>query len=352
MRTVVARGALVASAVMGCVLAMAPAPAGQRSSPALPSRLDQYLRSVVRLSADEHASLVAGQPVTRLLDADEKKEVAIFGAVWIAAPIRRYVEAVSDIEKFESGGGFKVTRRIGAPPRIEDFADLQLPAEDLADLRDCRVGKCEIKLGANAVHRFKTEIDWKTPAAPAAANALMRRLALEYVTRYLEGGNEQLAVYQDAARPTVTSQEFREMTGRMPELTTYMPDLRRYLLDYPRTTLPDGTSFLYWQETDFGLKPTIRISHLTIHEGRDDTVVASKMLYATHYFLTGIELRTLVPDPARGPGFWFVMVSRSRADGLGGFTGMFVRRRVRSEVRNGALAGLKVTKQKLERPSP
>jgi hypothetical protein len=135
----------------------------------------------------------------------------------------------------------------------------------------------------------------------------------------------------------------------MPELATYMPDLRRYLLEYPKVTLPDATSFLYWQETNCGLKPTIRITHLTIREGADDTVVASKMLYATHYFGTGLEIRALVPDRSRGSGFWFVTVSRSRSDGLSGFTGVFVRRRVRSEVQNGALAGLKMTKQRLER---
>ena len=127
-----------------------------------------------------------------------------------------------------------------------------------------------------------------------------------------------------------------------------MPNLRTYLLEYPKVDLPDATSFLYWQETEFGLKPTIRISHLTIREGADDTVVASKMLYASHYFWTALELRVLVPDPARGPGFWFATVSRSRSDGLSGFTGLIVRRRVQSEARDGALAALRLTKRKLE----
>ena len=77
-------------------------------------------------------------------------------------------------------------------------------------------------------------------------------------------------------------------------------------------------------------------------------VVASKMLYASHYFWTGLEVRALVPDPERGPGFWFVTVNRARSDGLSGFTGMFVRRRVRSEVQQGVLASLRTTKRKLE----
>jgi hypothetical protein len=313
-----------------------------------PGRLESYLTSAVKLSTDERQRLITGAPVTKMLEADESKEVAVFGAMWISAPIRRYVEAVNDIEGFERGGGFKVTKRISAPPRLEDFSGLRLPDQDLADLRSCRVGDCEVKLSEQAIKRFRSEIDWNGSTAGAAANRLMQQLAFEYVTRYLEGGNDQLAVYRDDSRPTFVAQEFRTMADQMPELTTYMPEMTRYLLEYPRVTIPDATSFLYWQETEFGLRPTIRISHVTIRENPEDTVVTSKMLYASHYFWTGLELRALVPDPSRGPGFWFVTVNRSRSDGLSGFTGFFVRRRVRSEVQKGALAALRSTKQRLE----
>jgi hypothetical protein len=135
----------------------------------------------------------------------------------------------------------------------------------------------------------------------------------------------------------------------MPELSTHLPDTRQYLLGFPNVKMPEYSSFLYWQETEFGLKPTIRISHLTIRESADDAVVASKMLYASHYFWTGLELRALVADPARGPGFWFATVNRSRSDGLSGFTGMIVRRQVQGEVEEGARRGLQSTKQMLER---
>jgi hypothetical protein len=176
----------------------------------------------------------------------------------------------------------------------------------------------------------------------------MQRLAFEYVTRYLKGGNEQLAVYRDNSRPRFAAQELETIVDQMPELTSYMPPMRRYLLGYPRVTIPNATSFLYWQETEFGLKPTIRISHLTIRETPDDTVITSKVLCASHYFWTGLELRVLMPDPSRETGFWFVTVNRSRSDGLSGFSGFFVRRRVRSEVESGTLAGLRSTKQRLE----
>ena len=331
---------LLATVVMGTTAS------GQQTP--FPARLARYLDSAGTFSAAERTALAAGQPVTRLLAADQSKEVAVLGVIWIAAPMRRYVEAVTNIEQFEKGGAFKITKKIGTTPRLADFDGMRLTAEDLDDLRTCRVGSCEIKLGAQALQRFRSEVDWQSATAHDAANGLMRQLSLEYVTRYLQGGNEQLAVYRDGARPTFVARELRGMIDGMPALTTHMPHLRRYLLEYPKVTVRDATSFLYWQETQFGLKPTIRISHLTIREGPEDTVVASKMLYASHYFWTGLEVRALVPDATRGTGFWFVTVSRSRSDGLSGFTGKLVRSRVSSEVQDGSLAALRMTKQRLE----
>ena len=139
------------------------------------------------------------------------------------------------------------------------------------------------------------------------------------------------------------------MIGRMPELTDHLPDLKRYLIDFPKATLPNADSFIYWQEAKFGLKPTIRINHLTIMQEPTRGLVVSKMLYASHYFWTAIELRVLVPDPARGPGFWFVSVTRSRSDGLSGFTGSLIRGKVRGEAEKGMRAVLQSTKAALER---
>jgi hypothetical protein len=74
------------------------------------------------------------------------------------------------------------------------------------------------------------------------------------------------------------------------------------------------------------------------------------MLYASHYFWTALELRVLLLDPARGPGFWFVTVNRSRSDGLSGFVGRIVRGRVQDEAREGMLTALAFTKKAMEPP--
>jgi hypothetical protein len=338
---------LITAAVL--VAGLAPSANSQgRGTTKLPAGLETYLTTVVHPNATERARLLSGMPLTRLLEADVTKELAVFGAIWINAPIANYLEAVKDIERFEQGGRFKVTRRISTPPRIEDFADMHLTAEDLDDLRDCRVGDCNLKLSQQGLQAIRTEIDWKAPMPQARADAVMRRLALDYVRGYLEKGNAGLAVYRDSARPTFVAEELRSLVDQMPALSASIPALRRYLLEYPAATLPDAASFLYWQETQFGLKPTIRISHLVIVPGAEESLIASKMLYATHYFWTALELRVMVHDPARGPGFWLVTINRSRTDGLTGFTGFFIRRRARSDIQAGTRAVLEGTKQLLE----
>ena len=334
---------------LGCFgLAAQPVGTAQGDGAPLPTRLDHYLTHGARLTAEERNRFVRGEPVAKLLEADETKEVAVFAGVWINGSIRTYIDAIKDIESFERGGAFLATKRISTPPTLEDFAAIRLPDEDLDDLRSCRAGDCEIKLGEQALQRMRSEVDWKAPNAREAANAVMRRLAFEYVTRYLQGGNGQLAVYRDRSRPTFVAEEFRAMVDAMPELTSYLPEVRRYLLEFPKTTMPGATSIIYWQQLHFGLKPTLRISHLTVSEEAAGALVTSKMLYASHYFWTGLEIRALIADPARGKGFWLVTVSRSRSDGLSGFVGMVARGRAQSEAQKGALGALQWTKTWLE----
>ena len=327
-----------------------PAAGVAQKTDALPPQLDAYFTKYAKLAPALREEMMKGQPVTAALDSDQPHEVTILGAVWVTAPLDRYLEEVHDIEQFERGDNFRITKQISSPPRAEDFAEMDLPAEDVADLKSCRVGSCAIKISEPSLARLRKEVDFSKQTVQQDAERLVRTLALEYVTGYLEGGNAKLATYRDSDRPTFVANEFKDMIERMPALTEYLSDLKRYLLDFPRAKLPDSRSFLYWQEAQFGLKPTIRINHVVSLKRPTHAVVASKMLYASHYFWTALELRVLVPQPARGNGFWFVSVSRSRSDGLTGFTGSVIRGRVRGEAEKGMLAALRRTKTKLEQP--
>jgi hypothetical protein len=315
------------------------------SSLELPAQLSGLI--LATLTSSEIAVLKTGEPVSKLLPPAVDSEVGVLGATWIAAPVEEYLQAVEDIEQFESGGSFEVTKRISDPPVIADFAALQLRQEDVTDLKKCRVGNCELKMGADAISHFRSKIHWSKSSVTADVRQLFRQLALQYVLDYQRAGNQELEVYRDKHRPASVAKEFSALVGEMSDLLRYDPSLRQYLLDYPNTQLPNGKSFFYWQQVNFGLKPTVRINHVAISQAGQNTIVASKLVYANHYFRAALELQLLMPDASRGPGFWLVSVKRMRADGLNG-TGNLVRGRVEKDAVRGLIRALQATKTKFE----
>lgn len=316
---------------------------------ALPAQLQDYLTRFIKATPVEISTVGAGQPFTKLLDTDPSKEVAVLGIIWIQAQPQAYVRALTDIESFEQGANFRATKKISDPPRLSDFDAFEWPPDDVKALRTCKIGDCEIKLGEASLARLRKEIDFSSPDAQERVTRFARQLAFDYVKAYLHGGNAELAVYRDSKNPTFVAKEFESMISRIPAMEAFTPDLKRYLLEFPKVTVPDTTSFLYWQEASFGLKPTVRINHVVIQPTTTGGYnIASKQLYASHYFWTALETRVLVTDPARPGGFYFVNVNRSRSDGLTGLVGRLIRGKVRGSARSGMETALTATKKKLE----
>jgi hypothetical protein len=90
------------------------------------------------------------------------------------------------------------------------------------------------------------------------------------------------------------------------------PDLPVY---FPSSSVPPGLSasplpgseIFYWSKVDFGLKPVIRLNHVVICQLNNDPVkytIASKMLYTTHYFNTGVELKFLAQQPDENGSYY------------------------------------------------
>lgn len=336
-------------AVVSLAVAVAIAAPGaeQATTPRFPAALETHIGKVAHLSASERRRIYEGGAVTKLLDSDVTREVAVSGVVWINVPLGRYLERFRKIEQHEAGEGFHITRRFSEPPRLQDLDELRLPDEDVADLRACQVDECELQLSEHAINLFGKNVDWTARDARATADRVMRRWLYDYITGYIEGGNDRLAVYRETSASVPVASVFKTIVDHSVSLAAY-PELKQYLLEYPKATLPSADTFFYWQEASFGLKRTIHLSHVVIAERPLETVILSKMLYATHYFWSALDVRVLVPDPARGAGFWFVTASRTRIDGLTGFTGFFVRRRVRSQVQEGTMRVLTTTKRTLE----
>jgi hypothetical protein len=322
------------SVVLGA--AGAQAPAG--------SEVRNVLAGQLRFSAAQIETVRRGQPVVVSVPPGVDREIAVAGAVRIAAPASRLVAVVRDIERLERGRGFLMTRKFSSPPVLADVATLQLPDEDVHALRSCRPGRCDVKLGQGAIDELG-RIDWNAPDVANQANQLARRMAIAYLDQYRAGGNRALAVYRDKPEAIDLAGEFADMVRRSPGFTSLLPEVATYLLQYPQARPPTVDDYFYWSLAEFGLKSIVRLNHVVIHPtGRTSGlqyVITTKQLYASHYFQTALEVRALFDDAERpGEGHYLVVLNLARSDGLTGLFGPIVRSKVRSGARNGLLTVL------------
>ena len=143
-------------------------------------------------------------------------------------------------------------------------------------------------------------------------------------------------------------------TARIRATSEFFLRMYRYLMDYPRASLPGASDFLYWSMVDFGGEPTFRINHVTIYpiaQGENESVViASKQLYFSHYFYTGLELVTLVKDREHpDDGFYLVALNRYRTDLAGGVFGKMARKVAEDSARGSTERYLKATQGAIEK---
>src|SRR5437868_6271443 len=68
-----------------------------------------------------------------------------------------------------------------------------------------------------------------------------------------------------------------------------------------KTPLTGAEDVFYWNKGEFGMKPTIRVNHITIYPVPHPRfpealryVVATSQIYANHYFSATLELRSIV----------------------------------------------------------
>lgn len=82
----------------------------------------------------------------------------------------------------------------------------------------------------------------------------------------------------------------------------------------------------------------------------EGAVIASKMMFASHYFRSALEFRFLLPaqSPAGKPQLYLVALQRSFVDGLGRFKGKLVRGPILSRTEDALERYLLGVKGKLE----
>ena len=162
------------------------------------------------------------------LGATAAGEAGAAGAVRIKGRKEAFIDLDRDIVRFKRGPGVLAIGLFADPPSVADLAALPLDTQDV-NLRDCRVGHCDIRLSASAIVRFRNEIDWTVPGADARAATLFRQILADNVRAYVSGGTGRMTEYDDEKQPVRPVDEFSSLLKGSPDLDELVPGLAAHL---------------------------------------------------------------------------------------------------------------------------
>lgn len=306
-----------------------------------------FLAKAIGLSPAQIAAIERGEVVTRQLASTDKPEMAAFGAVMVQADQATFLARFRNLADFRRVPSVLEIGRLSVPPRVSDLAALTAEDGDLDALRKCRPGSCDVKLARSAMERLGREMNWSAPDAKERASTLLRQMLVDYASAYMKGGTPEMATYEDKEKALDTPTEFRKVLAASPYLFEYAPEFHGYVLDYPRGRLEGAEDLFYWAKDKFGPKPTVALYHVTLWKGADRAVIATKQIYASHYFQAGFDITALVGVPGK-KAFYLIDLYRARVDPPTGLLSGVLLGKIRSGIEQGVAETLKSSKAKAE----
>ena len=289
----------------------------------------------------DFAALEVNQPVVRSIPTSDKAEIAVSGLVHIRAAADEFLRSYRDTMVRKSNTAILEIGAFGSQPVLSDLETLTLEPRDIEDLKECVVGECQLKLSAAMIERFRKEIDWSAADYTARVTSLFRQMLFDYVKDYHTRGEAALIEYNDKRDQVSLADEQRALNAAPSYVNEFIKDSNAGL------QLLEDT--LVWSKIKFGLKPVIAINHILIYRRNSDVgpqvLIASKQIYANHYFNASLALTAFVRLPE---GAYLVYENRSRADGLEGPFGKIKRGVVEKKAVEGLRAILEQSKASLE----
>ena len=267
--------------------------AGSALAQASMAEFQQALREKAAFNEHDLAALQLNQPVVHLVPATDKREVAVTGLVNINSSADEFLRSYRDSMMRKNNSAILEIGSFGSEPTLADLDGLTLEPGDIEDLKECVVGDCQIKLSASMIQRFQKEIDWTAPDYQLRVTNLFKEMLVAYIKDYRARGEAALIEYNDKSDSISVAAEQRALTTATGYVNSFLTDTKSGL-----QLLQDT---LVWSKIKFGLKPVIAINHISIYKRNSDAgpqvLVASKQIYANHYFNAFLALTAFVNVP-------------------------------------------------------
>jgi hypothetical protein len=326
------------------------------SSKDVPPQLRAYLDRYIHLTERELAALRRGEVVARAIETHDRREIAAFGLARIGAAPEEFIDGVRKLTWLRKSSVIVAAARFSLPPQVADLDGLVVDPQDISALGDCRIGDCDVRLSAEGMRRVQRDIDWRSPQAGKQAASVFKEILVDHARAYLQGGDAALPDFQDRAYPVRLAEEVREILARSPYLRDSSAELHEHLRTFPSSSLASAENILYWSKERFGAKPVVSMTHVTILKGgQAPTLIASKQIYASHYFDASLGLSAVFDvSTAEGPAFYLAYINRTRTRSLDSTLRSLARPMVRRRARDGVermIRGLKTTLEKKQEAS-
>jgi len=332
------------AAIAICIAALA-------SAQSQPQNAKDFLRKYLGFSEADIANLDKGELITKLPKVPDQREVAAFAAVRVNARPEQLATQFRDIVRWKKGDSVPEIGKFSDKPVIADLSGLTIEPDDIKLMKKCKPGSCDIKLSAASMERLVKGTNWTAANYQGQAENLFKEMLVEYVGTYKTGGNRYLISYADQKQTLKLPEDFSALLKESNYVTEYAPELANYIDKYPNAPLPGSDEFVYWSKEKFGIQPVLSMTHVTIyprrHANANEVLIASKQLYATHYFESSLAF-TMMIQREGGDGSYLLYLNRSRSDTLRGFFSGITRMFISGHVRDGAEKSLQLAKTRLE----
>ncbi len=306
--------------------------ASQAGAPTEPVRI---LSERFQFTAAEVTQASQGQPVAKLLSGNARDELAVVGAVRIDGDMHRLVNWVRDIASFRKAAELGHAMVVAQPTTEATFAGFVPDPRDVAALRTCRVGACDVRLSERALQQLQQNVRWDDPKAGEQVAQVLRQMLADYAKAYLTGGDAALGAYHNQKEPRAAADEFRTLLAGATNLKILVPELADYLEKFPQATLKGVDQLLYWTAVTDGADPVFTLHHLVVYpKSANEILIADKTIYSSRSF-EAAALVFSVQTAGDGRGFYVVGAGRVKASKLSGLAARVLRARIEKETLDG-----------------